>query len=69
MGSCYSCDHIAEDRIHTDITTCTIEEHNKSTALERSVIDYWGHKYVLLNPNPHPLFETFGTHEGFLSNQ
>ena len=26
MGSCYSGDHIAEDHIHTDITTCNIEE-------------------------------------------
>ena len=26
MGSCFSSDHIAEDHIHTDITTCNIEE-------------------------------------------
>ena len=26
MGSCYSGDHIAEDHIQTDITTCNIEE-------------------------------------------
>ena len=26
MGSCYSGDHIAKDHIHTDITTCNIEE-------------------------------------------
>ena len=26
MGSCYSGDGIAEDYIHTDITTCNIEE-------------------------------------------
>ena len=25
MGNCYSADHIAEDRIHTDLT-CNIEE-------------------------------------------
>ena len=42
MGSCYSDDHIAGDHIHTDITTCNIEEHSRSTALERSVIDNWG---------------------------
>ena len=26
IGSCHSCDHIAEDHIHADITTCNIEE-------------------------------------------
>ena len=26
MSSCYSGDHIAKDHIHTDITTCNIEE-------------------------------------------
>ena len=41
MGNCYSADHIvAEDYIHTDIT-CIIEGPQKSTGLERSVIDYW----------------------------
>ena len=38
MGKSYSTDHIAEDHIHTD-TTCNID---RSTALERSIIDYWG---------------------------
>ena len=44
MDNCYSADHIAEDHKHTDIT-CNIENHNRSAALERSVIDYillWG---------------------------
>ena len=39
MGSCYSADHIAEDHRHTDITTVTPRNHNRSTALERSVKD------------------------------
>ena len=26
MGTCHSGDHIAEDHIHTDITSCNIEE-------------------------------------------
>ena len=50
MGNCYSGDHIAGDNIHRDIT-CDIGNHNRSTALERSVIDYWGLKHVLLDPN------------------
>ena len=43
MGNCYSTDHIAEAHIHTDIT-CNMRNHNRSTALERSVIDH----YVIL---------------------
>ena len=35
MGNCYSFDHIAEDHV-------TERNHNKSTTLERSVIDYFG---------------------------
>ena len=46
MGSCYSGDHITEDHIHTDITTCSTRNHNKSTILEQSVIDDWGHKHA-----------------------
>ena len=42
MDSCYSGDHIAEDHIHTDITTSNSEEHNRNIALERSVITDWG---------------------------
>ena len=41
MGNCYSADQTAEEHIHTDIT-CNTEEHNRSTALERLVIDYLG---------------------------
>ena len=33
--------HIAVDLIHTDIYG-TLRNHNRGTALERSVIDYWG---------------------------
>ena len=59
MGSCYSGDYIAEYHIYTDITTYNIEDHNRSTALERSIIDFLGRgggrgtgpKHVLLDPN------------------
>ena len=40
MGNCYSTYHIVEDYIHTGII-CNIEYHNRSAALERSVIDNW----------------------------
>ena len=33
MGSCHSGDHIAEDHIHTDITTCNIEEPQQKYCL------------------------------------
>ena len=48
MDSCKSEDHIAKDHIHTDTTTCN---HTRSTALERSVVDNWELKHVLLDPN------------------
>ena len=51
MGSCYSGDHIAGDHIHTDITRCNIDNHNRSTTLERSVIDYW-HIYEIVLQDP-----------------
>ena len=35
-GQCYSDDHNAEDYIHT------VRNHNRRTALERAVTDYWG---------------------------
>ena len=38
MGSCYSGDHIAEDGIHTDITTFCIEEPQHKYRL-RTVTD------------------------------
>ena len=44
MGSCYSDDHIAEDRINMDITTCNIKEPEPRTEVppwKRSVINYW----------------------------
>ena len=34
MGSCYSGDHIAGDQIHTDITSCNIEEPQQKCHLE-----------------------------------
>ena len=52
MGSCYSGDHIAGGHIQTDITNVTPRNHKRSTALEWSVMDYWGGgvniSYVLL---------------------
>ena len=41
-NSCHSGDHIAEDHIHTDMTTGNITEPHKTTALERSVVDNCG---------------------------
>ena len=49
MGSWFSGDHIAGDRMHTDITTCNVEEPQRRATLERSVIDEL--KHVLLDPN------------------
>ena len=53
--------------------------HNRSTALERSVKDYWGGggrggvKHGLLDSGPLPLllqwFEIFGRHDGSLTHQ
>ena len=34
MGSFYSCDHIARDHFHTDITACNIEEPQQKNRLE-----------------------------------
>ena len=42
MGNRYSSDNVAGDHIHTDITTCNIEEPHRSDSLKRSVIDYFG---------------------------
>ena len=42
MDRCYSGDNIAENHLHTDITTCNIEEPQQKYRLERSVVDYWG---------------------------
>ena len=39
MGNFYSADHNAEDHIQT--YNAKLRNHNRSTALERSVIDYW----------------------------
>ena len=59
MGNCYSIDHIAEDHTHTEILV-TLRNHYRSTAFERSVIDFGGGgggerlKHVLPDPNPRP---------------
>ena len=45
MVSCHPGDRIAGDYIHTDITTCIIEEPQRSIAWEQSVLDLpleWG---------------------------
>ena len=41
MDNSYSIDHIAEDHTHTEILV-TLRNHYRSTAFERSVIDYGG---------------------------
>ena len=41
MDICYSGDHIAEDHIHTNMTNVAPSNHDRSTALERSGMDYW----------------------------
>ena len=53
MGSCYSTDHIADDHIHTDITSDIEEPQQKYRLGNRLVIeiDYWGLKLVLLYSN------------------
>ena len=50
MGSCYSGDGIAEDYIHTDITTCNIEEPQQKYYLGT----VRGLKHILLDPDPRP---------------
>ena len=69
MGSCNSGDQEAEYHCTRTYLHVTLRNHNRNTALERSVIDYWGLKHALLAPNPRPLllqwFQTFGSHEGF----
>ena len=38
MDSCYSGDHIAEDHIHMDITTCNIEKSQKQNRLSNRLL-------------------------------
>ena len=42
MDNCYSADHTAEDHMHTDVTCKIVRNHNRSTALERSAVEYFG---------------------------
>ena len=63
MANCYSADHNAEDHIHTDIT-CTIREPQESTALERSVIDYWWGLHMFNGSKPSLLASALVPHEG-----
>ena len=55
MGNCFSADHSAEDNIHTGIT---LRNDNRSTALERSVISYFGDLLT---------FQNFETNLGYFS--
>ena len=66
--------------IHTDITTCKIEDpHNRSIALQWPVVDFWMGvviKHNLLDPNPRALLvqnislvQKVGPHEGFLTHK
>ena len=55
MGCCYSGDHIAEDYKHMNITTCKLSNHNRSTALERSVINYLRALTCFTDSKPRPL--------------
>ena len=41
MDGCYTDDLTPGDHIHSDIQHATLRNHNRSTALERSVKDYW----------------------------
>ena len=60
MG-CYSGDHIAEDHIHTGITTCSIYEGpttevptwNGQELITGGGGGGEGFKLILLDPNPH----------------
>ena len=49
MGSCDSGDDIPEDHIHTDITTCNIEEPQQKYRLGTVItgIFYWIHTLAL----------------------
>ena len=40
----------------------TLRNHNRSTALEQLVIDYWELKHVLLDPNPRLWFSNGSKH-------
>ena len=42
MDNCYAGEHITGDHIHTDITKCGTEDHNRNATFERSLKDYWG---------------------------
>ena len=49
----YKDGHIAS--IQQIYTNATVKNHNRRTALERSVINYWGGlNAFLLDPNPRP---------------
>ena len=76
MGSCYSGDQIAEDLVHTDVTTCNTEEpRQKRVGTVSSILPggagggstcFTGSKPSSLTT---ALFETVGPHKGFLIHQ
>ena len=82
IGNCYSVIILLKTthtHTHTHINV-TLKNHNRSTALERLVIDYWGGggglKLVSLAPTRRPpllqwfeSFGPFGPHEGFLARR
>ena len=53
MGSCNSGDPIAEDRIHTDITTCNTEEPQQKYRL--GTVSYRLLGRGVTGSEPHPL--------------
>ena len=82
MGSRHSGEHTAGDHLQMDITTYNIEEAQKRYRLKtvsyRLLGSSWaeqggGALHVLLDPNRRPSllewFESFGTHEDFLTHQ
>ena len=75
MGNSFSasCNHIAEDHIHKNIT-CNIEESQQRYRLGTVRIDYWeGAQTRITGSKPSPLvsavLKTFGPHEGFLAHK
>ena len=67
---------IAEPRYkHVKQEQVTVRNHNRSTALERSVLKYWGLKPVLRDPTSPSAsvmaqnIQLFGPCEGFLTHQ
>ena len=54
MDSCYLSDHIAEDHVHMDITTCNNEEQQQKYHLGTVSNESLWILHILLYPNPRP---------------